>query len=755
MKPKFDTLLVANRGEIAVRIIRAAKELGLRTVAVYSDADSESLAVRMADQAVRIGPAHASKSYLYLPSILQAARESGAGAIHPGYGFLSENAGFAQAVQEAGLVFVGPSPEAIRTMGDKSTARNAAMRAGVPIVPGSSDVVLTVDDAMNAASDIGFPIMIKASAGGGGRGIRVAQNPDELKNQFALATGEAAAAFGNGALYLERFISRARHIEVQILGDGERVVHLFERECSLQRRRQKVWEEAPCAVISEQTRQALCESATRLAKAVSYRGAGTLEYLYDDHTKEFFFIEMNTRIQVEHPVTEMVTGVDLVQEMIRIALGEPLRLKQEEIKLSGTAIEVRINAEDATKNFSPSPGKVTQWIVPGGPSVRFDTMVYPGYTVPAHYDSLLGKLIVHAADRPGALKRLQRSLDELVVEGVQTTAPLHRALCRSSDVAKAQFHTGFLETWLDQNPLTSRPSQMHTSNKTRYTFGGDEHVFVEISESMSLPAFFKGMAICHELKKREVPGVTEICPANASYQVRFDPDLIAPDAVVRCLKEIELSVGDSDMRLQTRIIEVPVLYNDPWTLETMMRFRERHQDPNSTDLEYAARINNFNTVDDFIKAHSSSPWFVSMVGFVAGLPFLFQMVEQEHQLEVPKYLSPRTDTPKLTLGHGGCFSCIYSVRGAGGYQMFGVTPAPIFDPNQNLPYLKDLMVFFKPGDIVKWNPIDRVEYDRISEEVKDGTYHLPIHPVTFSLTEFLANPESYNQKLLRVLHHGN
>lgn len=297
-------------------------------------------------------------------------------------------------------------------------------------------------------------------------------------------------------------------------------------------------------------------------------------------------------------------------------------------------------------------------------------------------------------------------------------------------------------------------SQATALGKARYTFGGDEHVFVEISESMSLPAFFKGMAICNELRRRAMPGVTEICPANASYQVRFDPDIISPDQMMRSLQEIELAVGDAEMALQTRIVEVPVLYNDPWTHETLMRFRERHQDPQSTDLEYAARVNGFQTANEFIHAHASSPWFVSMVGFVAGLPFLFQMVEQQRQLEVPKYLSPRTDTPKLTLGHGGCFSCIYSVRGAGGYQMFGVTPAPIFDPAQSLPYLKDMMVFFKPGDIVKWKPIDRAEYDRITDEVAAGSYQLPIHAVTFSLKAFLADPDSYNQKLLQVLH-GN
>jgi acetyl-CoA carboxylase biotin carboxylase subunit len=453
MNAAFDKLLVANRGEIAVRIIRAAKELGLKTVAVYSDADAQSLAVRMADEAVRIGPAHATKSYLSVDAILQAAAESGAGAVHPGYGFLSENADFAERIEAAGLVFVGPTPHAIRTMGDKAAARAAAMKAGVPTVPGSAGVVTDADTAVEVAKDIGYPIMIKASAGGGGRGIRVAHDEAELRQQFATATAEALAAFGNGEVYLERFIRQARHIEVQILGDGQRVVHCFERECSLQRRRQKVWEEAPSAAISEATRAALCESALRLANAVAYRGAGTLEYLYDDDTREFFFIEMNTRIQVEHPITEMITGIDLVKEMLRIALGQPLRLKQEDIRLTGAAIEVRINAENAAKNFMPSPGLVSQLVVPGGPGVRFDTMLFPGYTVPAYYDSLLGKLIVHDTDRAGALSRMRRALGELQVEGIHTTIPLHRALCEDADVAKAAFHTGFLETWLAANPL--------------------------------------------------------------------------------------------------------------------------------------------------------------------------------------------------------------------------------------------------------------------------------------------------------------
>jgi acetyl-CoA carboxylase, biotin carboxylase subunit len=441
----FDKLLVANRGEIAVRIIRAAKELGMRTVAVFSDADKESLAVRFADEAVHIGPAPAAKSYLNIEAIIAAARQSRAGAIHPGYGFLSENPQFADAVAAAGLVFVGPTAETIRLMGDKAAARAAAKAAGVPVVPGSDGEVADLPHAVAAARDIGFPVMLKASAGGGGRGIRVAPDEAAFEHQFNTAQAEAKAAFGSGALYLERFLQRARHLEVQVLGDGERVVHCLERECSLQRRRQKIWEEAPSPAIDEATRQALCASAVRLAERARYRGAGTLEYLYDDATGEFFFIEMNTRIQVEHPITEMITGIDLVREMIRIAQGSPLTLTQDDVKGRGAAIEVRINAEDPDKNFRPSPGKITALALPAGPGVRVDTMLYPGYAVPAYYDSLLAKIIVHAETRDLALARLRRALDEFEVEGIVTTAGLHKRLARLDEVRAARFDTGFLE----------------------------------------------------------------------------------------------------------------------------------------------------------------------------------------------------------------------------------------------------------------------------------------------------------------------
>lgn len=442
-------LLIANRGEIAVRIIRAARELDIATVQVYSKADKDSLAVRLADESIEIGPPQASKSYLNQATILAAARTTGADAIHPGYGFLAENAEFAAAVEAAGLIFVGPTAQSIRLMGDKVAAREAAAAAGVPTVPGSAGRLESADAAFALVEKTGFPVMIKAAAGGGGRGIRIARSAEEFHHLMPQAQAEALAAFGDGGLYVEKLIEGARHIEVQILGDGRDVIHCFERECSLQRRRQKVWEEAPSPSLTPAVRDKLCSSAVALAKAVDYRGAGTLEYLYDDRSHEFYFLEMNTRIQVEHPVTEMVTCIDLVCEMIRIAGGEPLRIRQDQVRVRGHSIEVRINAEDPAKGFLPSPGTISALSVPAGDGVRFDSLLYQGYTVPPFYDSLLGKLIVHDEDRPSAIRRLERALAELSVEGLATTKPLHQALARDPDVQAARFHTAWLEPWLE------------------------------------------------------------------------------------------------------------------------------------------------------------------------------------------------------------------------------------------------------------------------------------------------------------------
>jgi acetyl-CoA carboxylase, biotin carboxylase subunit len=437
-------VLIANRGEIALRILRACRESGIPSVAVYSNVDAEALHVQQADQAVCIGPAPASKSYLNITAILDAARETGADAIHPGYGFLAENAGFAAACREQGVKFIGPSPETIEQMGDKVTARRLAMEAGVPVVPGTEGTI-AADKALSAAQEIGYPLMVKAAAGGGGRGIRVASTPEELREAVQVAEQESTAAFGDGSLYLEKRLVNARHVEVQVLGDQHgQLVHLYVRECSMQRRRQKVLEEAPSLAISSSTQEAMTAAALRLAQSVGYTNAGTLEFLVDADGN-FFFMEMNTRIQVEHPVTEMITGVDLVKEQLRIAAGEPLQVRQDEIGIHGWAIEFRINAEDPAHNFYPSIGKITALEVPVGPGIRVDSALYEGYSILPFYDSLVAKLIVWGATREEAILRARRALSEYRVEGIKTTIPLHLRLLEDPDFLSGRYHTAHLE----------------------------------------------------------------------------------------------------------------------------------------------------------------------------------------------------------------------------------------------------------------------------------------------------------------------
>ncbi|MBP6996491.1 MAG: acetyl-CoA carboxylase biotin carboxylase subunit [Phycicoccus sp.] len=442
-------LLVIARGEIAVRVIRSARELGLWTIAAHSEADADSLAVRLADEAICIGPAHAKRSYLNQDAIMAAAAATGADAVHPGYGFLSEAAEFARRVTDAGLTFVGPEAATIARMGDKVAAIEAAAAAGVPVVPGSGGAVDQVDAAAEVAAQVGYPVLLKASAGGGGRGIRLAHDESELRAQFPQAQLEASAAFGDGSLYLERFVARARHIEVQVLGDGSDVVHFFERDCSLQRRRQKVWEEAPAVVLAEEVRERLCASAVALARSVKYRGAGTVEYLYDEATQEFYFIEMNTRIQVEHPITEAICGVDLIRGMLLVAQGAALPYAQGEITRHGHAIEVRVNAEDP-RTFMPAPGVATSVSWPLGTGVRVDTALYGGASIPPYYDSLVGKIIVWAQDRDQALARLRGALRETEIEGIATTIPFFEVLLNEPDVRNGHVHTAWIEQWLDR-----------------------------------------------------------------------------------------------------------------------------------------------------------------------------------------------------------------------------------------------------------------------------------------------------------------
>ena len=444
----FKRILIANRGEIAVRIIRACRELGIESIAVYSDADRAALHVREADHAYPVGPAPAAESYLNTAKILEAAKRLKADAVHPGYGFFSERAAFARAVQKAGLTWIGPPPDAIEQMGDKVAARKLMSKAGVPVVPGSPGTLETEAEVAAIAKKIGYPIMVKAAAGGDGKGLRFVENGKDLASVVRTVASEAKSSFGDGRFYVEKFLKQPRHIEVQVLADSHgNTVHLFERECSIQRRNQKIVEESPSPFVTPEMRAKMGEVAVRAAKAVNYVGAGTIEFLADAD-RNFYFLEMNTRIQVEHPVTEMVTGIDLVRATISIAQGHPLEFTQSDITTRGAAIEVRINAEDPDKNFRPSPGRIGALVWPAGPGVRVDTMIYPGYAVPPYYDSLLAKIIVHAETRNLALARLQRALDEFEIEGVTTTASLHRRLAKLSEVRAAQFDTGFLERLL-------------------------------------------------------------------------------------------------------------------------------------------------------------------------------------------------------------------------------------------------------------------------------------------------------------------
>lgn len=449
----FDKVLIANRGEIALRIQRACKELGIATVAVHSTADADAMHVRLADESVCIGPPPASESYLNIPRLLAACEITGADAIHPGYGFLSENARFAEILEEHQITFIGPTSEHIRIMGDKIEAKETAKRLGIPVVPGSEGAIANEADALRVAKQMGFPVLIKAAAGGGGRGMKVARSADELDLALKTARAEARAAFGDDSVYIEKYLSRPRHIEIQVFGDGKgNAIHLGERDCSLQRRHQKVWEEAPSPALNNEARQKVGRTVQRAMQNLKYRGAGTVEFLYEDN--EFYFIEMNTRLQVEHPVTEMITGLDLVIEQIRIAAGAPLTLKQEEVTFQGHAIECRINAENP-KNFRPSPGKITYWHPPGGLGVRVDSGAYQGYRIPPNYDSLIGKLIVHGKNRNECLMRLRRCLSEFVIDGIETTIPLFVELVRHPDIADGMYDIHWLEKFLQQPQITS------------------------------------------------------------------------------------------------------------------------------------------------------------------------------------------------------------------------------------------------------------------------------------------------------------
>ncbi|MCM3111474.1 acetyl-CoA carboxylase biotin carboxylase subunit [Lederbergia lenta] len=439
-------LLIANRGEIAVRIIRACKEMNIETVAVYSEADKEALHVQLADEAYCIGPTASKDSYLNTANVVSVAKLTDCDAIHPGYGFLAENADFAELCRDCNIIFVGPSPEAISKMGTKDVARETMKMAGVPIVPGSQGIIETEDEALQLAEEIGFPVIIKATAGGGGKGIRVAKNKEELVKGINITQQEALTAFGNSGVYIEKYIEDFRHVEIQVMADNHgNAIHLGERDCSIQRRLQKLLEETPSPVINAEMREQMGSAAVKAAQAVNYTGAGTIEFIYDYQNRKFYFMEMNTRIQVEHPITEMVTGVDLIKEQIQVAAGNTLSIKQEEVTFDGWSIECRINAENPEKNFMPSAGKIDMYLPPGGFGIRVDSGAYPGYTIPPYYDSMIAKVISYGATREEAIARMKRALEEFVIDGVKTTIPFHLNLLENEAFITGNFNTKFLE----------------------------------------------------------------------------------------------------------------------------------------------------------------------------------------------------------------------------------------------------------------------------------------------------------------------
>ncbi|WP_316569664.1 acetyl-CoA carboxylase biotin carboxylase subunit [Neobacillus sp. YIM B06451] len=441
-------VLIANRGEIAVRIVRACRDMGIESVAVYSEADRESLHVQLADEAYCIGPTSSKESYLNFTNIISVAKLTGCDAIHPGYGFLAENAAFAELCRECNIIFIGPSPEAIHKMGTKDVARETMREAGVPIVPGSAGIIKDIDDAIKIAGQIGYPVIIKATAGGGGKGIRIARDEQDLIKGINITQQEAMTAFGNPGVYLEKFIEDFRHVEIQVLGDSHgNTIHLGERDCSIQRRLQKLLEETPSPALDSEMREEMGSAAVKAAKAVDYTGAGTVEFIYDYRDRKFYFMEMNTRIQVEHPVTEMVTGVDLIKEQIKVASGEKLGISQEDVTFTGWSIECRINAENPEKNFMPSAGKIKMYLPPGGIGVRVDSAAYPGYTIPPYYDSMIAKVITYGSTREEAIARMKRALSEFVIEGIHTTIPFHLRLLDHEKFVGGEFNTKFLELY--------------------------------------------------------------------------------------------------------------------------------------------------------------------------------------------------------------------------------------------------------------------------------------------------------------------
>ncbi len=757
-------ILIANRGEIACRIIECCKKLNIQTVAVYSDADKNSKHVRLADEKIHIGSSKAKDSYLSSEKILDATIQSKADAVHPGYGFLAENDQFAKKIINSGIIWIGPKPETIVSMGNKDLARVLAIKSDLPVCPGVKNNEINKEDLEKKCSNIGFPILIKSSAGGGGIGMQIARDYKQLVDAVEKTKNLAEKAFGNSDIFLEKFIENARHIEIQIFGFGENgAIHFFERDCSIQRRFQKIIEESPAPNINDNIINNMSECAVKFATNQKYEGAGTIEFIYDIDKEKFYFLEMNTRIQVEHPVTEVVTNTDLVEMQIKFALKmNNYKSQQNDVSRKDHAMECRLYAEDPSKQFLPSPGKITKLRIPKNlKNIRLDIGVEEGDEITFYYDPMIAKVIAKGKDRKESINNLIQFLKEIEIEGINSNINFLLAVLQNENFINANYNTKFIEKNINlfsqKKENTSsfrvneeatnklRKERINNTSKTgpgtnekenkfsvknipgkiyeqpKFLPGGDKYMLIEFGNVMDLELNFTAQNLAQAIKKNKVKGVYETAPCFASMLVHYEPEEIKFKDLKNEMKSLIDSLGPTDdIEINSRIFSFPTVYLDKWTQECIEDYSKKIV-KKIPDPELITEVNNLESTDQFIRVHSGTEYWVSSIGFWPGLPFMMAL-DPRCKLTVPKYNPPRTWTPKGTVGMGGSSTSIYPDRLPGGYQIFGIIPVPIWDTKKSFPVFEKNICLFKPGDRVKFVPTTYEEFEHVSNKVEDGTY---------------------------------
>ena len=758
-------ILIANRGEIACRIIECCKKLNMHSIAVYSDADKNSKHVRLANEAIHIGPAKAKESYLSVEKILDAALKTKADAIHPGYGFLAENDLFAKKIIDSGMTWIGPAPETIISMGNKDIARDLALKSNLPICPGLNNTEISDENLEKKCSDIGYPILVKASAGGGGIGMKVANNFDQLVEAIEKTKNLAEKAFGNNDVLVEKFIANARHIEIQVFGFGEKgAIHCYERDCSIQRRFQKIIEESPAPNIENSIIHEMSECAVNFATNQHYEGAGTVEFIYDIDEKKFYFLEMNTRIQVEHPVTEVITNLDLVEMQIIFALKmNGYKTHQDDVDSSGHAIECRLYAEDPSKNFLPSPGKITKLRIPEiSKNIRLDIGVDEGDEITFYYDPMIAKIIAKGESRKKSIEKMIDFLTKIKIEGIHTNQSFLLKVLQNEHFVNATYNTKFIENnlnlilqkkdnvgSLEINEEATKKLRQEKNNKApqviinekeqneptikiknvpgkiyenpKFLPGGDKYMLIEFGNIMDLEINFKAQNLAQAIKNKKVKGVYETAPCFASMLVHYNPDEIKFNDLKNELSSLIKSLGPTDeIEINSRVFSFPTVYLDKWTKECVNDYINKIA-KKKPDPEFITELNNLEDTEHFVRVHSGTEYWVSSLGFWPGLPFMMPL-DPRCLLTAPKYNPPRTWTPKGTVGMGGASTAIYPEALPGGYQIFGITPVPIWDTKKSFSVFENSICLFKPGDRVKFIPTDYKEFDLITNEIENKTF---------------------------------